>query len=230
MAPVVLDNIPFELGIPALLERLRVDEDSPDAAEVAALAREAEAVARPKALYRIAYVEERGADHVIVDGTRLSSRILAVNLQHAHRIFAYSATCGTELDEWGSTKSDLLSRYWATAIQETALGTARQALNRHLDERYRPGRTSTMSPGRLDDWPMTAQRSLFTLLGDSEAMIGVRLTDSMLMVPTKSISGIRFPTEDSFESCELCPRESCPGRRAVYDAGLWDRKYRYEES
>jgi hypothetical protein len=57
-------------------------------------------------------------------------------------------------------------------------------------------------------------------------MVGVRLTDSCLMMPTKSVSGIRFPTETSFESCQLCPRDDCPGRRAPYDSGLYDRRYR----
>jgi hypothetical protein len=40
------------------------------------------------------------------------------------------------------------------------------------------------------------------------------------------VSGIRFPTTESFESCQLCPRAGCPGRRAAYDASLYDRRYR----
>ena len=95
----------------------------------------------------------------------------------------------------------------------------------HMDQRYRLGNASTMSPGRLADWPMAEQRNLFALLGDTEEAIGVRLTDSLLMVPTKSVSGIRFPTQESFESCQLCPRERCPGRLAPYDEALYDKKY-----
>jgi hypothetical protein len=53
----------------------------------------------------------------------------------------------------------------------------------------------------------------------------VTLTDSFLMVPTKSVSGIVFPTEVSFESCRLCPRSDCPGRRAKYDPNLWEQRY-----
>ena len=58
---------------------------------------------------------------------------------------------------------------------------------------------------------------------DVEKLIGVRLTDSFLMVPMKSISGILFPTEVRFESCQLCPRKDCPGRRAPYDQALWSK-------
>lgn len=36
------------------------------------------------------------------------------------------------------------------------------------------------------------------------------------MVPVKSVSGIFFPTEIKFESCQLCPREVCISRRAPY--------------
>jgi len=45
------------------------------------------------------------------------------------------------------------------------------------------------------------------------------------MVPLKSVSGIYFPTEIKFESCQLCPREVCRGRVAPYDPDLV-KKYR----
>ena len=66
------------------------------------------------------------------------------------------------------------------------------------------------------------QRQLFQLLGDVESSIGVRLTDSFLMIPNKTVSGILFPTEVPFYSCQLCTREACPRRRAEYTgvAGL----------
>jgi hypothetical protein len=83
-----------------------------------------------------------------------------------------------------------------------------------------------MSPGRVPYWPLTQQRPLFELLGNPKDTVGVRLTQSCLMVPNKSVSGIRFPTEESFETCQLCPREGCPGRKAPYDSGLYDRRYR----
>jgi hypothetical protein len=53
----------------------------------------------------------------------------------------------------------------------------------------------------------------------------VELTDSFLMVPNKSVSGLRFPTETSVENCQLCPREVCPGRRTPYDPKLYEQRY-----
>jgi hypothetical protein len=66
---------------------------------------------------------------------------------------------------------------------------------------------------------------LFGLLGDVEAAVGVRLTESFLMLPNKTVSGLVFPTTTSFASCQLCPRAVCPNRRAPYDAELFAQKY-----
>jgi hypothetical protein len=223
---VILDNISFELDLEPLMKRLHLREGSGYADDLQRLASDAQAIARPKALYRIAFIESFGDDHVVVDGVTLTSRVLRVNLEQAHRVFPYVATCGVELEAWSSSIDDMLQRYWVDTIKEMALRQAIRTLNEHLVEHYRPGRTSAMSPGSLEDWPLEEQRALFAILGDPKAAIGVQLSDSYLMIPTKSLSGIRFPTEASFESCQLCPREKCPGRRAPYDEGLYDTKYR----
>jgi hypothetical protein len=159
---------------------------------------------------------------------RFNSRVLRINLDSAHRVFPYVATCGAELWEWMNGLEDMLHRFWADAIAEMAVRVASQALDEHLAERYRPGSLSRMNPGSLGEWPIREQRALFKLLGDPEELIGVQLLKSCLMVPNKSVSGIQFPTEDGFVNCQLCPREDCPGRRAPYDPGLYGRKYRSE--
>ncbi len=81
------------------------------------------------------------------------------------------------------------------------------------------GRVASLSPGSLEDWPITEQTKLFAIFGDTERIIGVRLTDSMLMLPRKSVSGIMFPSEEGFHACQLCDRERCPGRKAPWRGG-----------
>ena len=224
---VTLNDIPFKPDLGSVLRKLRVKEGTGSANEVEQLLREAQAVAKPKVLYRVAYVEQRGEDSVQVDGQTFKSRVLRVNLEPVHRVFPFVATCGTELDEWSSSIDDMLQSYLADTIKEMALRSAIRALSEHLQQRFRPGRMSRMNPGSLGDWPIYEQRKLFALLGDPEGAIGVRLTDSLIMVPLKSVSGIWFATEADFASCQLCPREKCPGRRAAYDETLYDRKYRW---
>ena len=86
---------------------------------------------------------------------------------------------------------------------------------------------SRMAPGSgaADVWPITQQKELFSIFGNVEDLIGVKLTDKYLMIPIKSVSGIFFQTETTFVTCQLCPREACIRRRAPYDPELV-KKYR----
>jgi hypothetical protein len=193
--------------------------------ELVELAAAASQLARPKALYLVAYVSDRGEGYVEVEGRRFTSSVLRVNLDQAHRVFPYLATCGWELHQWAEGLSDPLQRYWADVVKQLALVHALRALDDHIATMYAPGDTSAMNPGSLPDWPIEQQAALFDLLGAAVPAIGVQMTPSMLMVPNKSVSGIRFPTTAHFESCQLCPREHCPGRRAPFDSALSSTKY-----
>ena len=226
MNEFVLDEIVFRPELAPLLARLRIREGSSYVEEVKGLVREARSVARPKAFVKVGYIESKGEDWVSLGGTRLTSRILRVNLEGVHRAFAYVATCGMELDEWADSVDGLLEQYWTDAIKEMALRSATTMLEGFIAEHFGPGRMSSMAPGSLADWPLTQQRQLFGLLGDPEKAIGVQLKDSCLMVPNKSVSGVRFAIEESFESCELCAMGDCPRRRAPHDSELYDLKYR----
>jgi cobalamin-dependent methionine synthase I len=224
MDPVVLTDIPFEPDLPSLLQKMRAQPGSSRAAELERLAGEAQAVARPKAMYGLAFVESRGDDHVVVEGNTFTSRVLRVNLDPVNRVFPFVATCGTELDDWASSIDDFLHHYAADYIMELALRTARTALQNHLEDRYGLATISAMNPGSLADWPLREQRPLFTLLRP-DAHVGVRLSESMIMTPLKSVSGLLFQTEVGFASCQLCPRPQCPSRRADYDRTLLEEKY-----
>jgi cobalamin-dependent methionine synthase I len=227
--PYVLDEIAYEPNRTALAKRLRLREGRAHLEEFEQVCDAVADVARPKALYKLAYIEDKQPDAVVIDGVTLKSRVLRVNLDVAHRAIAYVATCGIELQAWGESLDDMLHQYWADAIKEAALRAAIRALTTHLNTCYEMGPTAVMSPGSLADWPIREQRPLFNILGDPEQAIGVTLTESFLMIPNKSVSGLRFPTEERFESCQLCPRDNCPGRRAAYEPDLYNRKYRLSE-
>lgn len=222
---VVLDTIPFQLDIPKLLKALRVREGTANEASLLHLAEEAQLTARPKAMLRLVFIAEKNSEFVMLDGRRLNSRILKINLDSVERAFPFIATCGVEIEDWSNSFSDLLLCYWADTIKELALRSATDFMINYLQKTYHTGPTSAMHPGSLDDWPLSAQPEVFALLGDPQESIGVRLTESFLMHPVKSVSGIRFQTERSFQSCQLCPRERCPSRSAPYEPELMERKY-----
>lgn len=60
MDEVLLDNIALDIDVPHLIEHLRVAPESEDAARIRTFAAEALAVGKPKGLYRVAFIDERG--------------------------------------------------------------------------------------------------------------------------------------------------------------------------
>jgi len=221
----ILDTIPVQIDESVVMKRAHIRPDSPYAGDLHRMIEEASRVAKPKACYRLALIEERGPDWLMMDRIRFTSRVLVVNLEKTHRVFAYLGTCGMEVENWSRGVKDLLAEFWADTIKEVLLSLALEELARHLDGTFKLAKTADMSPGSLENWPIQQQTPLFTLLGDLVPAIGVRLTESLLMVPTKTVSGIRFATEESFASCQLCPRQNCPGRRLPYQPELYEAKY-----
>ena len=220
-----ITNVPVELNLDRICSELHISPGGDDARDLADLVERVAAVVNPKAIYDVCYVEDRSADAVTINGVIFTSRVLRVNLDKVHRVFPYVVTCGRELESVPGVEGDPLREYWLDHLRILALHAAGAHVRDHIESTFQPGRMSSMSPGSLADWPITQQTQLFALLGDVGGAIGVQLTDSFLMVPMKSVSGMHFPTEISFHSCSLCPRKECPGRSAPYDEHLWAQKY-----
>jgi hypothetical protein len=184
---------------------------------------QAREVARPKALYAEAFVEGRGDDTIRIDGITFTSRMLRRKLDMVERVFPYVATCGHELDGVALPAGDVLVQFWWDAIKAEILSAARAHLLAHLTDRFRLGLTVRMSPGSgdTDVWPIEQQPLLFALLGGVTPFIGVALTESCLMIPNKTVSGLLFATEEVFQTCQVCHRDVCPNRRAPFDAAVW---------
>lgn len=212
----VLDHIPTHIDTEKLAEKLRISDEDDNLADFSQLVEDAKGIARPKGLYTEVYIDEKGEDFIAARGYVFKSTVLRRNLDKVYRFFPYMATCGTELEKWSETVNDPLLRYWADAIKESFLRCALEVLREHFTASVKIERYSSMNPGSLPDWPITEQKKLFSLTGDVEGLIGVRLTESCLMIPVKSISGILFPNETGFDNCQLCQRKNCPGRRAEY--------------
>ena len=222
---VLLDKIGFSVDSDRLRRKLRINAGSPSDGELQSLFIDAEKIVRPKVVYFPAYVEKRDEDSVWINDTCFHSRVLAVNLKNAYRVFPYLVTCGQEAEEWHKSLKDMLHQYWADTILQSALHSALRMMQAHIQKQFSYPKMASMSPGRISHWPIEEQRALFELLGLATSQVGVRLLESCLMTPTKTLSGLRYPTEESFESCQLCPRENCFGRKAPFVPDLFARKY-----
>jgi hypothetical protein len=216
--------MPFSLDLEALAKQAHLESGSDDEAEFRMLADLAVRVGKPKAAYAVAFVERRDGDNVQIGDVVFTSRTLRRNLESVERVFPLIATCGREMDAAFPAKGDMLKEFWWELIKAQLLSAANRQLDDHLSRRFRLAKTATMRPGSGDAtiWPIEQQRQLFALLGDVEKAIGVRLTDSFLMIPNKTTSGILFPTEKDFRTCEVCHRENCPSRHAPFNQQLWE--------
>ena len=180
----------------------------------------AHSVMTAKAVYKVSYIDAKAEDSVIIGGVLFKSKVLRKHLEKVERVFPYVVTIGKGVEDLEKTSGDALEKYYLDLIGNAAVVKARDHLKSRLANRYGLGGLSYLGPGQLKDWPLEEQKPLFSLLGDVERAVGVTLSDSLLMIPRKSLSGIYFPTEIPFMACQLCPKESCPSRKARYDERL----------
>jgi hypothetical protein len=213
----VIENIPVTLDSDNLVQGLRIRRNVDYIRDkLDSLIETVAPVMNPKALYSVSFVDKIEGDQVTIDGTVITSRVVRMNLEHVGRVFPYIVTAGTERDDMELSKDQ--SAMLLDQVKTVVVSKAYQFLRTHLAEKYGIKKLSSVAPGRLDEWPLTQQRELFSLFGDNVNKIGVHLTKTCLMVPVKTVSGLLFPSEAGFESCELCSREKCMGRRAAFDS------------
>jgi len=184
----------------------------------------AKEIAKPKSVYMICPVEGIDGEEVTIGGTVFKSPVLAKSLGEAERVFAYVITCGTEIADWAHEEEDYIIKFWLDMLMEMIMKDARSQFFEKLNQTYDIGKFSTINPGsgNADAWPIAQQRQLFNLIGNVKEDTGVKLTASMLMFPTKSVSGVLFASDRGFVNCAFCLREGCPNRQVPYDPHALD--------
>lgn len=221
----ILDSIDFKPNTNLLFEVFHIEEGSDDAQHLIKLIDIASEIGRPKVMYKETNINAKGYDYVVVDGIKLNSHMLRMNLESTNKIYPYILTCGKELADWAAALDDMLEQFWVDKIMEMALMTATTAFESHLETNCDLVPTSNMNPGSLENWPISQQEKLFSILGDPYDKIGVKLTDSYLMLPIKSLCGIRFYNDVEFVNCQFCNREQCNNRRTGYDHSAYQKRY-----
>lgn len=151
---------------------------------------------------------------------QVASRALFKNLEHCQAVVLFAATLGTGPDILIRKYSRLqMSR--AVVMQAAAAAMLEDycdRINEEIRENYekqgyylRP----RFSPG-YGDFPLDCQPALLAGL-DAGKRIGITLTDSLLMAPSKSVTavmGVASVRSDCIiEGCESCGRADCRYRR-----------------
>ena len=219
-----LTEIAFTLDANQIMAQAHVEDGSSDAVDLLSLIQLAQEIGSPKAAYAAAFITGREDDRIQIEDVWFKSQTLVHNLGPVERVFPLITTCGHELDQAFPGKGDMVKEFWWDLIKTDLLGAANKHLSDHLHRKFRLVKTATMRPGSGDAsvWPIEQQKGLFSLLDNVERELGIRLTESFLMVPNKTTSGLLFPTETDFQSCEVCHREDCPSRHAPFNKDLWE--------
>ncbi len=161
-----------------------------------------------------------GDDCLSLDGTvfRTGPQIAAL-MSDSESVVVFVATVGRSMDAWIKgyfERGDPMRGYVADTIGSEAVeGAANWLEERIMDRAIESSHytTSRFSPG-FCDWDVDEQHRLFSLL--PEGFCGIQLTDSALMLPVKSVSGvlgIGTDCERVVTACSVCTLETCFRRR-----------------
>ncbi|MCD8084220.1 MAG: Vitamin B12 dependent methionine synthase activation subunit [Clostridiales bacterium] len=181
--------------------------------------RELEQAATPRAIWREYPLFIR--DHEIDMGClKTQSRSLERNLRDCERVLLFAATLGSQVDV-------LLHRYTilqvskAVVMQAASVAMLEDFCDRKNEETRESCRAEgwhlrpRFSPG-YGDFPLDCQRGIASAL-ELNKRIGITLTDSLLMAPSKSVTAVigvsRVAQGCSIQGCEVCAKTDCAYRR-----------------
>ncbi len=165
-------------------------------------------------------VIDDGRNTVDLSCFRTHSRSLSKNLRGCSEVIIFAATIGSGVDML-LRRYSRVSQSRALVMQAAAAGYIESwcdQLNDRLKEKaamrglyLRP----RFSPG-YGDFPLEAQREIFQAL-QVEKRVGIALTDSLLMLPTKSVTAVIGAGKENLscalQGCEVCSKADCLYRR-----------------
>jgi len=181
-------------------------------------------LAAPKAIFTKRAALSSGTGSIkLAGGTEFSGKTISSYIKPAHDIYIFLVTIGPAVENEASRlmkTGENLSGYLLDRTGSFAVESLADKLESHLREEYKSkGKSVSMrlSPGYCD-WPIEEQAKLDTMLDFSR--IGVHLTESCMMIPRKSISGLLgigpaglFSKAKS--QCEICDMKDCGYRRGA---------------
>jgi len=220
---MIFDDLPWAVAYEDAIKKLHVDEDDEeDFKEVYDTT-----ISLMKPVFYLGKENVVSNDgHVLKLGTQeFKSRVVCVNLKDCDYVYPYVGTSGRAAYEYSLSLKDPLFNYWSDAICEMALISASVAFKKRIFELFGTENVFSVNPGSVIDWPISEQAPLFDLLGNVFEKTGIILTDTFLMRPVKSGSGMLYVSDKHFENCMLCARSECPNRRANFDSEMFKKEY-----
>ena len=185
----MVNNLDLKINKREAMRYLRVAKSDPATnALVDDCIKEIYKIASPKAVYLESGIEFLDDDIVKFDFMTVKSHSLTVNLKKCKRAIVFSATLGIEIDRAIEKYSKIIQSKAAVyhAVGSAMIESFCNYVNETLTENLKT--TRRFSPG-YGDLSLDCQRDVLSAL-DAERKIGIILSDSLLMSPSKSVTAI----------------------------------------
>jgi hypothetical protein len=165
-------------------------------------------------------------DGLNIDATFFNlDTIVTLQLKNSEKAALFACTIGPGMEDWRKQlekDNDKVRAHLTDIVASAAVESATELLHdqiriKMLEQGMKI--TNRYSPGYCG-WSVAEQQLLFSLLPDR--FCGITLTESSLMVPMKSISGIigigKNATRNDY-ACNQCGRKNCLYRESRRNAG-----------
>lgn len=182
--------------------------------------RELAAAASPKSISRAYPLKLLSDERIDFTVFKAKSRNLSRNLLDCEQVILFAATLGAGVDV-------LLHKYTKLQMSKAVIMQAAAAamIEEYCDEENRKLKGEyeerglylrpRFSPG-YGDFPLECQKNITAVLETSKR-IGIMLTDSLIMAPSKSVTAViglsRKPYRCEIKGCEACGKTDCAYRR-----------------
>ncbi len=227
---MILENFRKSFDTDKVLRLLGAREDhrvsNASLRRIEAMTRDVRTMLTPQLSYRVVDLAARDrGGFQLAGGTRFRSPKMARALAKAETVCCFVATVGPVVDM--EIQKKMKERQYAEAYVLDAIGSmsAEHVVEQFYQRMARKqssnngGVTLRFSPGYCD-WPLQEQRSLFELFKNTDTP-EIVLSDSCLMSPRKSISGLfgLLPAgvagvNPLYNPCNTCAKRDCIARRS----------------
>lgn len=181
----------------------------------------------PRSVYRFFPLERLSEGHFCIEGMEIESRALARNLKGCTEVCLMAATLGMGPDRLAA-RATAVGKMSRTVIFQAAAAAMIEQYCDTVNEHIRTEAAARglfcrprFSPG-YGDFSLLHQTELLRILKVQQS-IGVALTESLLMLPSKSVTALIGISEQDngciLQGCECCENAGCAFRREAYGAG-----------
>jgi len=172
-----------------------------------------------RAAYRVVDVSAHRGQGLLINNTFFDlNKIIAFQIKNAEMLALFICTIGTGMESWSSqlfSEGDGVRAHFVDTIASAAVEKATDIIHDHIEQQMvQKGLavTNRFSPGYCG-WSVSQQHLLFSFF--PSGCCGIELTESSLMIPRKSTSGIigigsSVKREPYF--CGRCTKKDCTYR------------------